>query len=334
MKILITGVAGFIGYHLAQKLMKSKNSVVGIDNLNDYYDVELKMNRLNQLGISLFNNENSKSNKNFFFYKIDITDKSKVDKLFRDYNFDVVVHLAAQAGVRYSLENPEVYIKTNINGFQNIIQSSANYEISKFIYASSSSVYGLNKELPYYEESNTDEPVSLYAATKKSNELIAHYYSYTHKLNTIGLRFFTVYGPWGRPDMAYYSFTKKIMNGKSINLFNKGNNYRDFTYIDDVIESVDEIIIKDINVKNFNIYNLGNNNSISTKYFVEILEKNLGKKSKKNLIEMQKGDVEKTWADIKRINSIYSFLPKTKIEQGLKFFCKWYLDYEKNKKKY
>lgn len=333
MKILITGVAGFIGFHLAKRLINEKYSIVGIDNLNDYYDKKLKLNRLKELGIvKNLSFEVSKINPNFSFQKLDINEEEKLNVLFKKNNFEIVIHLAAQAGVRYSLINPKSYIQTNVNGFYNVIQNCRINNIKSFIYASSSSVYGLNENLPYDEFSNTDNPISLYAATKKSNELIAHSYSHIYGLKTIGLRFFTVYGPWGRPDMAYYKFSNLILNNKPINIYNNGLNFRDFTYIDDIINGLEKII-KKIPKENFNIFNLGNNKSVSLIDFITILEKNLNKNAVKRFIEAQKGDVNRTWANIDKAKEIFLFEPNTSIEFGLKKFCKWFLSYEKIYKK-
>ncbi len=321
MKILITGVSGFIGYHLALKLLKHNFEIIGVDNMNNYYNNDLKFDRLKEI--------EKISNSNFKFRKVDINDESSINKIFTENKFDVVIHLAAQAGVRYSIDNPKTYIDTNIKGFFNVIDASYKSNVDLFLYASSSSVYGLGKELPYNENSITDKPASLYAATKKSTELIAHSYSHLYGLKTIGLRFFTVYGPWGRPDMAYYTFTQKILNDEPIQIFNNGLNYRDFTYIEDIIDGIEKIINKGLTKQNYSLINIGNNESVSVEKFISILEKNLNKKAIKEYVSFQKGDVEKTWADINLIKKDYEYSPKTSLEEGLKKFCKWYLNYNK-----
>ena len=321
MKILITGVSGFIGYHLALKLLKHNFEIIGVDNMNNYYNNDLKFDRLKEI--------EKISNSNFKFRKVDINDESSINKIFTENKFDVVIHLAAQAGVRYSIDNPKTYIDTNIKGFFNVIDASYKSNVDLFLYASSSSVYGLGKELPYNENSITDKPASLYAATKKSTELIAHSYSHLYGLKTIGLRFFTVYGPWGRPDMAYYTFTQKILNDEPIQIFNNGLNYRDFTYIEDIIDGIEKIINKGLTKQNYSLINIGNNESVSVEKFISILEKNLNKKAIKEYVSFQKGDVERTWADINLIKKEYEYSPKTSLEEGLKKFCKWYLNYNK-----
>lgn len=332
MKILVTGAAGFIGFHLLKNLLNSSHLVTCIDNLNNYYDINLKKERLNQLGFQLDTKQTtsiSKLNPNFSFHKIDINDFKKIVDLFQQNQFDIVIHLAAQAGVRYSLKNPKSYIKTNIEGFFNIIEQSKNYSIKTFIYASSSSVYGLNSELPYDENMKVDKPVSLYAATKKSNELIAYSYSHLYGLKTIGLRFFTVYGPWGRPDMAYYKFSDHIYRGKPIDVYNKGLNKRDFTFIDDVIDCFLKIIKNNTLDKKYNIFNIGNNKSVSVNKFISILEKNLNKKALKNYVDFQMGDVIQTLSDTSLVEKNYGFKANTDLEVGLKHFCEWYLKYLK-----
>ncbi len=321
MKILITGVSGFIGYHLALKLLKHNFEIIGVDNMNNYYNNDLKFDRLKEI--------EKISNSNFKFRKVDINDESSINKIFTENKFDVVIHLAAQAGVRYSIDNPKTYIDTNIKGFFNVIDASYKSNVDLFLYASSSSVYGLGKELPYNENSITDKPASLYAATKKSTELISHSYSHLYGLKTIGLRFFTVYGPWGRPDMAYYTFTQKILNDEPIQIFNNGLNYRDFTYIEDIIDGIEKIINKGLIKQNYSLINIGNNESVSVEKFISILEKNLNKKAIKEYVSFQKGDVERTWADINLIKKDYGYSPKTSLEEGLKKFCKWYLNYNK-----
>lgn len=337
-KILITGVAGFIGSNLAKRLLSdfSNTQVIGIDNLNDYYDVRLKKNRL--LGL--------KNYKNFKFLKGDISNKKKIINIFDKFMPDIVVNLAAQAGVRYSISNPDVYIQSNIVGFYNILEacrhsSILNNHVQHLLYASSSSVYGLNKRIPYSTKDNVDRPVSLYAATKKSNELFAHTYSKLYGIPSTGLRFFTVYGPAGRPDMAYFSFTNKLVNNEKIKVFNYGNCKRDFTYIDDVIENVIKIMQK-IPEKNENgvpykIYNIGNNKPEKLLDFLKILQEELiaadilpddyDFDSHIELVPMQRGDVEVTFADVDELEKDFGFKPTTTLRTGLRCFCNWYKDY-------
>lgn len=327
-KILITGAAGFIGFHLTKKLMKD-NVIVAIDNINNYYSKSLKYARLNLLGVD--SNYNSIS-ENLKFINLDISKSKLIDKLFDYYDFDYVINLAAQAGVRHSINKPLDYIDSNIKGFLNILEASKKYKIKHLIYASSSSVYGgLNTDL-FSENLNVDKPISIYAASKKANELMAHTYSSLFKLPTTGLRFFTVYGPWGRPDMAYYKFTENIINGKTIEVYNQGNMYRDFTYIDDIVDgivkSLDFIPKKEVP---YSIYNIGNNKPIKLNYFIELLEKYTNKKAKINYKEIQKGDLIKTNADINLITNEIGYNPKVKIEVGLKNFVEWYKYYYKIK---
>ena len=333
-KILITGAAGFVGYHLSDLLSKENNLIIGIDNLNKYYSPTLKIDRLKQL---------NKYN-NFTFHEIDITDKNRVFQLFENESFDIVLHMAAQAGVRYSIENPFTYIDSNINGFINILESCRNYPVRHLIYASSSSVYGGNTKQPFSECDNVDHPVSLYAATKKSNELMAHTYSNLYSIPTTGLRFFTVYGPWGRPDMAYFSFTKAILEGKSIQVFNNGDLERDFTYIDDIVSAIYNLIDK-IPIKNkdwdreksdpatsfapYKIFNIGNNNPVKLMDFIYTLETIIGKEAIKEFLPMQQGDVFSTYADIKLLNEYIGYQPITPIEKGLEKFVDWYQNYYK-----
>ena len=323
MKILITGSAGFIGFHLSLKLLKKGNTVIGVDNLNNYYDLSLKKNR----------NKILKKYTKYIFYKLDLINKNQLDKVFKKNKIDCVINLAAQAGVRYSLINPKSYIDSNIYGFFNLIEITRNYKIKNFIYASTSSVYGVQKKFPLKENFDTNHPIQLYAATKKSNELIANAYSHLFKLNTIGLRFFTVYGPWGRPDMALFKFTKNIINRKKIEVFNHGKHVRDFTYIDDVIEIIYKIIYKNSKIKKSNtlskIYNVGNGRKIKLKKYIEIIEKNLKKKSKKKFLSLQKGDVIETHCDNRLLKKDYNFSPKINVEQGVKKFLDWYTSYYK-----
>ena len=328
MKILVTGCAGFIGFHLSNFLLK-KNFVVGIDNINDYYSKNLKLSRIKIL------KKNSK--KKFNFIKIDISDHSKLSRIFKKYKFDIVINLAAQAGVRYSLIHPEKYVESNLNGFFNILDLSKSYNIKHLLYASTSSVYGkrnLNNKLS--EKDRVDYPIQFYAATKKSNELMAHAYSSLYKIPTTGLRFFTVYGPWGRPDMALFKFTKNILENKKIDIFNKGNHERDFTYVEDVVKIVAQLIKKKPKIKKnvnlnssnapYRIINIGYDKPVGLLKFIKILEDVLGKKSKKNFLSLQKGDVIKTQCDTRELRKIISIKP-TSLEKGISNFVNWYKDY-------
>ena len=317
MNILLTGSAGFIGFHTAIKLLKKKNFVLGVDNLNDYYDVGLKKSRLKIL----------KNEKNFKFKKIDIQDK-KIFTELSNYKFDCIINLAAQAGVRHSLKDPYSYIESNVLGQLNMLEFSIKNRIQKFIYASSSSVYGGNKKKPFSVTQRVDKPISLYAASKKSCELLAECYSKLYSLGAIGLRFFTVYGPWGRPDMATFIFTKKILENKKIDIFNFGQMKRDFTYINDIVNGILGAVNYKSKIKSYHkIYNLGNNNTEDLLKFIEIIEKNLGINSKKNFLPIQPGDVPETFADITQSKKDLNFNPKTKIQQGIPLFIKWYKDY-------
>jgi UDP-glucuronate 4-epimerase len=331
-KILITGVAGFIGFHLAGFLLKKNYEIIGVDNLNDYYDKKLKYDRLDLL----------KRSNNFKFYFVDIKEGENLENIFKTHRPNYVIHLAAQAGVRYSLINPKAYLESNIIGFFNILESCKKFPVKHLIYASSSSVYGGNKKVPFSTKDNVDHPISFYAATKKSNELMAHTYSHLYQIPTTGLRFFTVYGPWGRPDMAYFIFTKNIIEGNPIKVFNYGNMERDFTYIDDVVNAIYKLLdvipksnykwdeIKDgidSSFAPYKIYNIGNNSPVKLKYFIEILENKIGKKAKQIYLEMQPGDVLKTYADITELEKTINFKPSTNIEKGLEKFVSWYLDY-------
>ena len=332
MSILVTGSAGFIGFHLTKKLLNEGFEVVGLDNLNSYYDVILKNERLKEL------KKFSKDLPNKFqFFKEDITNKIFLDDLFKKFNFKKVVNLAAQAGVRYSLENPSAYISSNIEGFANILESCRKYNIKHLIYASSSSVYGGNKEMPFSENQNVDYPISLYAATKKSNELMAHTYSHLYKIPTTGLRFFTVYGPWGRPDMALFLFTKSIINNTPIKVFNNGEMTRDFTYIDDIIESLYRVINKipnpNIDLDNrselksiapYRIFNIGNSRPIKLMEFISEIENSLGIKAKKEFLEMQPGDVANTFADTTALEKWINYKPNTSVKDGITEFVEWY----------
>ena len=334
-KILLTGAAGFIGFHLAQRLLQENdNLILGIDNINDYYDTQLKMDRL----------ENLKTDKRFQFEKINIANKEQLDALVEKFQPSVVIHLAAQAGVRYSIINPDAYVESNLVGFANILELSRNLKVKHLIYASSSSVYGANKKIPFQESDSVDHPVSLYAATKKSNELMAHTYSNLYKIPTTGLRFFTVYGPWGRPDMAYFSFTKAIYENKPINVFNNGDMERDFTYIDDIVDGIKRLIDlppvenSDWNFENpdpatsfapYRVLNIGNNQPVRLLDFIHTLENLIGKEAEKKFLPMQPGDVKTTFANIDRLNKLTGFKPQTSIETGLKKFVEWYKQYYK-----
>ncbi len=348
MKILVTGVAGFIGYHLTKMLIERGDVVVGLDNINDYYDVNLKYARLNQLGIdklSIIENQKVNSSfKNFFFVKMDLSDRENMDRLFKDEQFDAVCNLGAQAGVRYSIENPHAYIDSNVVGFMNILEGCRNHGVKNLSYASSSSVYGLNKSQPFRTTDHTDHPISLYAATKKSNEMMAHTYSHLYNISTTGLRFFTVYGPWGRPDMAPMLFSDAILNNKAINIFNHGNMSRDFTYIDDIVDGIIKVIDNpaksDLNWDATNpktnsssapykIYNIGNNAPVNLMEFIAEIEVAIGKVAKKNFMEMQDGDVESTYADTSRLKNDFNYKPSTPISKGVNEFIIWFKDFYK-----
>ncbi len=339
MKILVTGAAGFIGAFLSKKLLETTNhQIIGVDNLNDYYDVSLKEARLEML----------KGYKNFKFIKGDISDKPFIDKLFDEYKFDVVVNLAAQAGVRYSIDHPYVYIQSNIIGFYNILEACRYHPVQHLVYASSSSVYGGNTKVPFSTDDKVDNPVSLYAATKKSNELLAHAYSKLYNIPTTGLRFFTVYGPMGRPDMAYFSFTNKLIKGETIEIFNYGNCKRDFTYIDDIVEGIIKVMNKAPNKQDgedglpippYKIYNIGNNNPENLLDFVQILSEELVRagvlpkdydfEAHKKLVPMQKGDVPITYADTSDLEEDFGYKPSTSLRDGLRRFAKWYKNFKK-----
>ncbi|MBI4684839.1 MAG: NAD-dependent epimerase [Nitrospirae bacterium] len=333
-KVLVTGAAGFIGFHLCKSLVTNGEKVVGIDNLNDYYDVTLKTDRLKQL----------EAEENFKFIKADLAEKDKIAELFAEENFDMAVNLAAQAGVRYSLINPHAYINSNINGFLNILEGCRHNKVKHLVFASSSSVYGANTKMPFSVHHNVDHPVSLYAATKKANELMAHTYSSLYNIPCTGLRFFTVYGPWGRPDMALFLFTKAILEGNHIDVFNYGRMQRDFTYIDDVIKGVVRIMNKvpqsnpewssdnpdsATSYSPYKLYNIGSNNPVELMKFIEVLEDCLGRKAKKNLLPIQPGDVPATFADVDDLMRDVGFKPSTSIEDGIKRFVDWYKVYYK-----
>ncbi|MGG0590880.1 NAD-dependent epimerase [Priestia megaterium] len=318
---LITGAAGFIGMHLSIRLLKAGCTVVGLDNINDYYDVNLKHSRLSIL----------RDYGNFIFHKTDLTDKNYLENIFKEYKVNIVVNLAAQAGVRYSIENPDAYIQSNIVGFANVLEMCRHYKVDHLLYASSSSVYGANKKIPFSTEDQVDNPVSLYAATKKSNELMAHTYSHLYKIPTTGLRFFTVYGPYGRPDMAYFSFTKAIIEDKPIKVFNNGDMYRDFTYIDDIVDGITKLIENskalDENTKNlpYKIYNIGNNRPEKLMDFINAIEQAVGKEAIKEYHPMQPGDVYQTYADVDDLIEDIGFQPDTPLQRGIADFVSWYL---------
>ncbi|RRN68495.1 NAD-dependent epimerase [Peribacillus simplex] len=334
MNILVTGAAGFIGFHLTKRLLTLDINVIGVDNINDYYDVILKNNRLKIL----------KENPDFEFHKLDLSNKEKLNQLFKDRTIDIVINLAAQAGVRYSIDNPDSYVNSNLVGFVNILEVCRQNNVKHLIYASSSSVYGANTNIPFSTKDPVDHPVSLYAATKKSNELMAHTYSHLYNIPTTGLRFFTVYGPWGRPDMAYYSFTKNIIEEKTIKVFNNGDMRRDFTYIDDIVEGIIRLLDKppvyntgwdranpdpSSSYAPYKIYNIGNNKPIKLMDFIITLEKLIGKKAKIEFLPMQPGDVKETYADIADLHADVGFYPSTTIEEGLTHFVNWYKKYIK-----
>ncbi|MCM3569528.1 NAD-dependent epimerase [Neobacillus mesonae] len=332
MNILVTGAAGFIGFHLSKQLLTQGFRVIGIDNLNDYYDVRLKKERLRIL----------EQYPLFQFELIDLVDREKLNRLFADNPVDMVVHLAAQAGVRYSLEDPHSYVQSNLVGFMNVLEACRNVEIKHLIYASSSSVYGANQNTPYSTKDSVDHPINIYAATKKANELMAHSYSHLYKLPTTGLRFFTVYGPWGRPDMAYYTFTKNIIEGKPIKLFNNGDMKRDFTYIDDIVEGITRLLkcppspgpslIDNQSSTNapYKIYNIGSHKPEKLIHFIQVLENLIGKKAIIESYPMQPGDMKVTYADIEDLHADTGFFPTTTIEEGLSQFVNWYWEWRKS----
>lgn len=340
MKILVTGAAGFIGFHLTQQLLRNGHSLVGIDNINDYYDVDLKYARLNELGIlkkdatDFLKPCTSKNHKGkFIFVRMDLQDREALPKLFDKHRFDVVVNLAAQAGVRYSIENPETYVDSNIVGFLNILECCRNYAIKHLLYASSSSVYGKNEKIPFATSDNVDHPISLYAATKKSNELMAHTYSHLFKIPTTGLRFFTVYGPWGRPDMAIYLFANAISKDKPIKVFNHGDMKRDFTYIDDIVHGI-ELLLKNPPLTNneglaYRVSNIGKGSPESLEAFIKALESSLEKKAIKEYLPMQAGDVPQTWADINDLKKM-GYKSLFSIDEGVQKFVSWFKNYHQN----
>lgn len=348
-KILVTGTAGFIGFHMASRLINDGHTVVGLDSINDYYDVNLKYGRLGELGIektSLKWDTLVKSTKfdRFHFYHAQLENTEVINRIFRENGFDFVIHLAAQAGVRYSLTNPHAYTDSNITGFLNILEACRNHKPKHLLYASSSSVYGSNTKMPFSEEDNVDHPVSLYAATKKANELMAHTYSHLFNIPVTGLRFFTVYGPWGRPDMALFLFTKAIQEGKAIKVFNNGEMMRDFTYIDDIVEGISRLMVKppqanpdllnssaqpDISHAPYRIYNIGNSKPEYLMDFISAIEEALGKKAIKTMMPIQPGDVVKTWACTEKLHQTSGYKPIVPIQKGVKLFVDWYKGFYK-----
>ncbi|MFC5269490.1 NAD-dependent epimerase [Adhaeribacter terreus] len=347
MKILVTGTAGFVGFHFAEKLLSRGDEVVGVDNINDYYDIKLKFARLTESGIPeaeiAWNREvQSQKHAAYRFIRMNLEDKKELMELCDRENFDVIVHLAAQAGVRYSITNPDCYAQSNLVSFLNILEASRHHQIKHLVYASSSSVYGLNEKMPFSVKHNTEHPVSLYAASKKANELMAHTYSHLYRIPTSGLRFFTVYGPWGRPDMAYYSFAEDISNNKPIKVFNEGKMQRDFTYIDDIVNGIVNVMDKpaepcaDWNAQEpdpsrstapYCIYNIGNNNPVELMSFISEIEKNLGKKALLEMQGIQAGDVVATWANVDDLLQHFNYKPDTTIQDGLKKFTDWFKAY-------
>lgn len=347
MKILVTGSAGFIGYHLTKKLLLRGDEVVGLDNINDYYDINLKYGRLKELGI---NKENitekqytlSSTHPKHKFIKLDLADREGMEQLFEQEQFDAVMHLAAQAGVRYSIENPHAYISSNIVGFMNVLEGCRYHKVKNLSYASSSSVYGLNKSQPFKTSDHTDHPVSLYAATKKSNEMMAHTYSHLYDLQVTGLRFFTVYGPWGRPDMAPMLFTDAILNKRAIKIFNHGKMSRDFTYVADIVDGIIKVVDNPAHSENnwnaenpspdsstaaYKIYNIGNNSPVSLMEFIETIESALGIKAEKNYLPMQAGDVVSTYADVSGLAKEFGYKPETNLVDGINQFIQWYREF-------
>ena len=338
MKILVTGTAGFIGSHLSLRLLERGDEVVGLDNINDYYDVNVKYGRLQRGGIvdTLEDGANipygelltSKTNSNYKFIKLNLEDKDAMMQLFEEQKFDAVCNLAAQAGVRYSLTNPDAYMQSNIIGFMNILEACRHFEVKNLSYASSSSVYGSNEKLPFSTSDSVDHPISLYAASKKSNELMAHTYSHLFGISTTGLRFFTVYGPWGRPDMALFLFVKAALEGKAIDVFNNGQMLRDFTYIDDIVEGVIRVIDNPrSDTPPYKVYNIGNNNPVKLMDFITAIENKLGKKIEKNMMPIQPGDVPATYADVTDLVNDLGYKPATPIQEGIDKFVDWYLEF-------
>ncbi len=352
MKVLVTGTAGFIGYHLAKQLLERGDEVVGLDNINNYYDVNLKYGRLQRLGIDkklIVENKytHSSSYPKHRFIRLDLADREGMERLFKEEKFDAVMHLAAQAGVRYSLENPHAYIDSNVVGFMNILEGCRHHGVKNLAYASSSSVYGLNKSQPFKTSDTTEHPVSLYAATKKSNEMMAHTYSHLYGIQTTGLRFFTVYGPWGRPDMAPMLFTDAILNDRAIKVFNFGKMSRDFTYIDDIVDGIIKVIddpaksndewdAQDPEIQSssapYRLYNIGNNAPVALMKFIETIEDAIGKEAEKEMLPIQPGDVVSTYADTSGLIDDFDYKPNTELRLGVNEFVKWYRDFYKIEK--
>jgi UDP-glucuronate 4-epimerase len=341
-RILVSGAAGFIGYHLSQRLLEEQYEVVGLDSINDYYSRDLKFGRLQELGIKPSEVEKKSSQKiafesnidGFTFIKADLSDRETLESIFEGNSFDGVINLAAQAGVRYSLDNPHAYTASNVEGFLNVLQGCRNSDVKHLIYASSSSVYGANASVPFNTSDRVDQPVSLYAATKRANELMAHTYSHLYDIPSTGLRFFTVYGPWGRPDMAYYKFADLMRAGKTIDVYNSGNMSRDFTYIDDIVESIVRLLPKPPSAERESapaqLFNIGNGSPVNLLEFIEILEKHLGITAEKHMMPMQPGDVERTWADVDDLYDYIGYRPKVGIETGIAKFVEWYKGYTKS----
>ena len=334
-KILVTGAAGFIGFHLCENLISNGHTVVGLDNINSYYDINLKFARLNELGIKRSDSDcflkmcsSIKYQSKMKFIRMNLEDDKSLTELFKNEKFDLVCNLAAQAGVRYSIKNPNTYINSNIKGFLNILECCRNFHVDRLVYASSSSIYGNNSSVPFKEKDQVDRPISLYAATKKSNELMAHTYSHLFGIQTIGLRFFTVYGPWGRPDMALFLFVDAIMKNKPIKVFNNGNLSRDFTYIDDIINGVLETLLKkSLNNEVYQLYNIGSNEPVKLMDFINEIEKSTNRKAIKKMMPMQDGDVNQTFADISSLKKNFNYQPKTLIKTGVSKFVEWYKDF-------
>ena len=334
--ILVTGAAGFIGYHICEALLKAGHNIVGLDNINDYYDEDLKYARLNQLGIEraeVFNLTYGSTTHvtQMQFIRMHLEDREALPKLFKKFKFDMVCNLAAQAGVRYSLETPEAYVDSNITGFLNILECCRHHNIKRLVYGSSSSIYGNSDAVPFSETANVDKPISLYAATKKSNELMAYTYSHLYGIETIGLRFFTVYGPWGRPDMAMFLFTDAIINNRPIKVFNNGNLCRDFTYIDDIVAGIFATLLEDSKDSSiYKLYNIGNSAPVQLMDFIKSIENNLGVVAEKEMLPMQAGDVNQTWADLSKLQSDYNYKPNTSVEKGVEAFIDWFKAYYNN----
>lgn len=330
--ILVTGAAGFIGFHVSKVLLEKGHKVIGLDNINDYYDVNLKLARLGELGIDkreavkeLNYTSSSTYGERMIFVKMNLEDREALPKLFKTHHIDVVCNLAAQAGVRYSLENPEAYADSNLTGFLNILECCRNHKVSKLVYASSSSVYGNSDAVPFDEMDRVDHPISLYAATKKANELMAHAYSHLYDFETIGLRFFTVYGPWGRPDMAMFLFTEAIINNKPVKVFNNGDLSRDFTYIDDIVSGVlTTLLDTSDNTSKYKLYNIGNSQPVQLLEYIEAIEKALGKTAIKEMMPMQPGDVKQTYANVDLLKKDFNYQPSTEVTEGIAVFVAWY----------